>query len=229
MRSQETSGPVGSEVVDDATAPHFVEGLPPAARRVVVVGTGVDDGVRHVIVGKVEAVRLVEGELEHLHPREARASARSFRTSSSIEPRSSAMIGFSPSARRIARKRASPGAGTHRPFSAVGSPGLHLPVGREAPEVVDPDDVCEPEVLAEALDPPAVAVLREDVPAVERVPPELARRAEVVGRHPGDGLGPPVRVHREEAAVRPDVGAAGSDVDRDVPHDPDSRGGSLRA
>ena len=39
---------------------------------VVVVRPGVDDGVRHVVVGKVEAVLAVEGELENLHAREAR-------------------------------------------------------------------------------------------------------------------------------------------------------------
>ena len=64
--------------------------------------------------------------------------------------------------------------------------GRHRPVRGEAPEVVDPETVDEPERAAHAIDPPAVARRGDRVPVVERVAPELSARVEIVGRRAGD-------------------------------------------
>ena len=77
------------------------------------------------------------------------------------------------------------------------------------------------QVGPDALDPPVEAVPLEDVPAVERVPPELPRLAEVVGRDARHAHRVARLVQLEDLGVRPDVGAVGRDVDRDVAEDPD--------
>ena len=56
-------------------------------------------------------------------------------------------------------------------------------------------------------------------PVVERVAPELAGGAEVVGRHAGDGQRPAVVVELEQLLVGPDVGAVEGDEDRHVADD----------
>ncbi len=87
--------------------------------------------------------------------------------------------------------------------------------------MVEPEELRQAQVRPEAFDPPVEAVPLEDVPAVERVAPQLPRRAEVVGRNPRDADGVARLVQLEDLGVRPDVGAVGGDVDRDVAEDPD--------
>ena len=70
--------------------------------------------------------------------------------------------------------------------SRVRVPRRDRPVGDEAAEVVDAREVDELERAPEALDPPAVAGRAVRGPVVERVAPELAVRAERVGRRAGD-------------------------------------------
>ena len=60
------------------------------------------------------------------------------------------------------------------------------PEGGEAAEVVEPGQVEELEVPAQALDPPAIPLSGQRVPVEERVAPVLASRAELVGWSPGD-------------------------------------------
>ena len=60
------------------------------------------------------------------------------------------------------------------------------PVRDEATEVVEAGQVEELEGPAEALDPPVVSLRGVRRPPVERVPPVLAVRVEVVGRCAGD-------------------------------------------
>ena len=87
---------------------------------------------------------------------------------------------------------------------AVSAPGRDRPVAREAAEVVEAEELRQAEVRPDALDPPVEAVLLEDVPAVERVPPELPRLAEVVGRdarRPAPGR-PPRPARRSPGATR---------------------------
>src|SRR2546428_458217 len=94
-----------------------------------------------------------------------------------------------------------------------------LPVGLEPAEVVEADEVHEPERGAEALDPPRVAGPVHLLPAVERVAPELAGGAEVIGRHAGHERRRPVGLELEQLGVRPHVRAVAGHEDRDVAHD----------
>ncbi len=68
-----------------------------------------------------------------------------------------------------------------------------------------------------ALDPPCVPVRRHRVPSVNRIAPQLPRRAEIVGRHPGDHRGP--IANRNSSRLRPHVRAVLRDVDGNVAHD----------
>src|SRR5687767_9680708 len=77
------------------------------------------------------------------------------------------------------------GAWTLHPPSVdrVLSVARYFPVGLETAEVIDANDVIELERRTESLDPPRIAVCSHSFPIVDRVAPELASRAEVVGRH----------------------------------------------
>ena len=149
--------------------------------------------------------------------------SRSASTSGVMTPRSSATIGSSPEGGlRSASKKAAPGPLHPPPVDRGLRVPRHLPVRLEAAEVVEPHEVDEREHGAEAVDPPGVAGARERVPAVERVAPELAGGAEVVGRDAGLEGRPAVGGEVEELRVRPDVGAVVGDEDRDVAHDADA-------
>src|ERR1039458_6661363 len=101
-------------------------------------------------------------------------------------------------------------AGAGRP-AAVDGGGFaagHVPEGLESAEMVDADDVEQSKNGANALDPPAVAVALHLVPTVNRIAPQLAAGAEVIGWHAGLPRRRAVRVEMPEAARPPDVGTA---------------------
>ena len=148
-------------------------------------------------------------------------ASRSASTVGVIRPRSSAMIGTSPSVPRAASKRSAPGPGTQRPLSAVASPaGTSQYASKPRKWSRRTMSTCAERRLA-ARDPPAIAVGRQRGPSVERVAPELAGGAEVVGRHAGDDGRRAALVELEQLRVGPDVGAVVGDEDRDVADDAD--------
>ncbi len=100
--------------------------------------------------------------------------------------------------------------------------GGDRPVGLEAAEVVEADDVIKLAGAADAVDPPVEAALGQHIPAIERVAPALAGGREVVGRHAGDANGLQVLVQLEEIGVNPDVGRIHVDEDGHVAEDADS-------
>ena len=95
------------------------------------------------------------------------------------------------------------------------------PVGLEAAEVVEADDVVELAGAAHAVDPPGEALLGEHIPAIEGVAPALAGGGEVVGRDAGDADGLEVVVEVEELGMDPDVGRIHVDEDGHVAEDAD--------
>ena len=103
------------------------------------------------------------------------------------------------------------------------------PVGLEAAEVVEADDVVEELGAADAVDPPGEARLLEDVPLVEGIAPALAGLREIVGRDTGNADGQEVLVELEELGVRPDVGAVVVDEDGDVANEADVAVGAVCA
>ena len=194
----------------------LAERVPPPAGRVVVVRPRVDDAVLAVRVRPVRVVRkLVEAELEHVHPGEAE-----------LVPQPDDRLGDHAEILGDQRQRAQLGRdgveelaarpGPPRPVLGRVRLGRHGPVGDEAAEVVDAHEVVELERPAEALDPPAVARRAHRRPVVDRVAPALALVGEGVGRDAGDDVGD------EELGMREVVGAVLGDVDREVADQPDA-------
>src|SRR5215213_9354686 len=144
-------------------------------------------------------------------------SSRNATTSGVITPRSSAMIGSSPSVLRIAVKSSFPGASTHWPRSAVLSPPG---ISQHAAKVVHARDVDDCERCAHALDPPFKAVGTHAFPVVERITPELSGAAEVIRWHTGDDDGLAVFVEFELLGVGPNVCRVLRDEDRQIADDP---------
>ena len=107
--------------------------------------------------------------------------------------------------------------------------GRHAPVAHEAAEVVEAHDVDLREDAAHAAHPPRVPVAGHALPVVERVAPELAGGAEVVGRHAGHCRGAAVAVELEEVLVGPHVGAVERHVDGRVADDGDAAPSALGA
>ena len=100
--------------------------------------------------------------------------------------------------------------------------GRDFPEADQSPEMVDPDEVEKAQVVFHPPDPPVEPPVLEDVPAVERVAPELSGRAEVIRRDPGHGGRHLPSVELEYPGVGPHVGAVVIDVDGHVADDPDA-------
>ena len=109
-----------------------------------------------------------------------------------------------------------------RALAGVGRVGGNLPVGVEAAEVVEPDDIVEFEGRPEAGDPPGIAGAGLVLPIVERIAPELAERGEIIRRHAGHRPWPAGGIELKNGAVPPGVGAVQRDKDRHVADDADA-------
>ncbi len=193
-------------------------GREPAAGGVVVVRTRVHDAVRIAVA--VRQVRIMgvaaKSELQHLHPGiTGRAQQCAYLVGDHAQVlgddrHGSAERGVDGAEHLLARPRL-PVA-----LDRAGSVRRHLPGGVEAAEVVDPDQVDPLQQASETLDPPAEAVSGDHLPVVERIAPELAGGAEIVGRDAGHEARRPVRLELEERPMRPDIHAIVGDEDRDV-------------
>ncbi len=100
--------------------------------------------------------------------------------------------------------------------------GGDLPIGLEAAEMIEPDQVHEREQRANTIDPPLKAGLAVRLPLVDGVAPELAGRREVVGRHAGHHLGPPLPIELKQLRVAPDIRRIGRHKDGEVAHQPNA-------
>ena len=82
--------------------------------------------------------------------------------------------------------------------------------------MVDPHNVVHIERRGQPFHPPFVSGLRQIIPVVERIAPELALGSVAVGRAARDLDRRPVGVQHEHLVVGPRVGAVLGDVDRYV-------------
>src|SRR6056297_3631598 len=159
----------------------------PAAGRIVVVRAGVADAVRGHLVRR--EIRVRDGELQHDHPREIVTLAqRLYLGSDDAE-----ILGHDGQLAEFAPYRLEDAvAGAGNPGAVPGRlrPGRYRPVGLEAAEVVDAHHVGEGGCRPQTLHPPAVARSSVLLPVIERVAPQLAVGAEVIGRDAGDGFRP---------------------------------------
>ena len=192
---------------------------PPAEGGVVVVGAGIGDGVRDHAVREIEvAATVCETELEDTHAGHAVVLAEFV----DLLGDDTEIFGDERKiAEDIAETLEEVMAGGFDPLAVDG--GLFVggdgPVGLEAAEVIEADDVVEGEGAANAGDPPVEAVVFEDVPAVEGIAPALAGGGEVVWGDAGDAEGAEVGVELEDAGRRPDVGGVVVNEDGDVAED----------
>src|SRR5207237_9700279 len=127
--------------------------------------------------------------------------------------------------RRRSKRLEQPGSRSRPPAAVLRGllPGGDFPVSGEADEMVEPYGIEPRERLREPLEPPMEARSLERLPIIERVPPALAGRAEVVGRDAGNHRGLALRVEEEQLPVRPDVGAVVGDEDGEVADQPDAQ------
>src|SRR5205085_1241715 len=158
----------------------------PADGCVVVVRACVDDRVADVVVRQVFVGGVgAEGELKYAHAWEVELVAKLDhvgRDEAEVfgDDGERAEFAFD-CLKEFAARREDPMPALRRFISA-----RNLPVGGEASEVVNAYDVNEREHRASALYPPLESVLAHPLPLVNRVAPELARAAEVVGRDSSD-------------------------------------------
>ena len=95
----------------------------------------------------------------------------------------------------------------------------HVPVGLEAPEVVDAHNVVHLKAHAHALDPPGVVILGHGVPVVDWVTPVLSCCGELIGRSARDARRTPVLTDLEELRHCPHLDGIARDIDGHVAHD----------
>ena len=100
--------------------------------------------------------------------------------------------------------------------------GGDFPVGFEASEVVDPDDVDQLEGHFHALSPPDVVVFLVHGPVVDGVAPELAEGGECIRRAACLCRLVSLRIDLEEPWVGPGIHAVACDIDGDIADDLDS-------
>lgn len=192
--------------------------LKPTTRRFVVVGAHVGDGVGNVVVRQVVRVGALKGKLQDLHAREARVVAHVDDTGSE----EAQVLGDDGQRAELFLERLEElEAGTLRPRTVgrIGRGERHLPIGLEAAEVIQADDVVHVEGSANAALPPGEAVGLHGVPVVDGVAPVLAGGRELVGRRAGDAHGIAGGVDLKELRCRPHLDGVARDINGQVADD----------
>ena len=182
----------------------------------------VGHGICDVVVRKVEGVSLgVKAKLQDLHAREARVLAHGddlWRHEAQVLRNDGQL------AQMLCHGIEDVSAGTlgPAPKARVRRAKGHGPVGLEATEVVDAQDVVELEACTQALDPPGKAILSHACPVVDGVAPVLTGRGELVGRRSGNARGVARGVNAEELGRGPHLHGVARHVDGDVSNDKDA-------
>ncbi len=69
------------------------------------------------------------------------------------------------------------------------------------------------------VQPPAIAVASQRVPSIDRIAPQLARRAEIIRRNARHSSRISASVQVKVLRIGPDIGAIVSDINRQIAHD----------
>lgn len=192
--------------------------LKPTARRLVVVGAHIGDGVGDVVMRQVVRVGALKGKLQDLHAGEARVVAHV----DDAGGEEAQVLGDDGQRAELFLERLEElEAGTLRPRTVgrIGRGERHLPIGLEAAEVIQADDVVHVEGGANAALPPGEAVGLHGVPVVDGVAPVLAGGRELVGRRAGDAHGIAGGVDLKELRRRPHLDGVTRDIDGQVADD----------
>src|ERR1700757_2514125 len=99
------------------------------------------------------------------------------------------------------------GARTLYPLSRLGAccAGGNVPSGREAAEVIQPNRIYVGEQGTYSIDRPAITRRTQRVPVVNRIPPQLSLRAEIVRRNACQEARPAILIKQEQFGVSPDI------------------------
>ena len=114
--------------------------------------------------------------------------------------------------------------GADLPLAAAGRRAARRdgPVGVEAAEVVDSEQIVDAQRVPHPLDPPSIAGLAVVGPVVQRIAPELAVGGKVIRRAAGHTGKAAVGVQLEQRAAHPSVHGVRRDVDGDIAEDLDA-------
>ena len=102
-----------------------------------------------------------------------------------------------------------------------GFAGRNLPVRLKAPEMIEAHHIEQGERGSEAVDPPFVTGGGQQVPAINRISPELSGGAEIIRRNAGNYGRAAQIVEIEKFGVGPDVRAIVRNINGDVAHEAD--------
>lgn len=194
--------------------------LKPAACRLVVVSAHVGDGVGNVVVRQVVRVGALKGKLQDLHAGEARVVAHI----DDAGGEEAQVLGDDGQRAELFLERLEElEAGTLRPRTVgrIRRGERHLPIGLEAAEVIQADDVVHVEGGANAALPPGETVGFHGVPVVDGISPVLAGGRELVGRRAGDTYGITGGVDLKELGCGPHLDGVARDIDGQVADDED--------
>src|ERR1051325_451202 len=180
--------------------------LEPADGRVVIMCAGVDDDVAMIVVREVVVVWVAaESELQNTHAGKTEIIAQRF----NVGRDDAEVFGDDGQfAESLTDGREEFPARRFDPAPALGClvAARYLPAGGEAAKVIYAKNVDGLKRGGDTRYPPAKTVGTHALPVVQRIPPELARRAEVIGRHARNHQGHAPLIQLELFRVCPHVG-----------------------
>src|SRR5207248_8840838 len=97
------------------------------------------------------------------------------------------------------------------------------PIRFKSTKVIEARHIEQLERGAKPIDPPPIAALRQQIPSINRISPELAGGTEIVRRHTRNRSGISILVQLKQLAMTPHIRAVMRHIDRDVPHNADAQ------
>ena len=184
------------------------------------MGSGVADAVAGIeLMGQESTLAALKGELQNPHSGEVKLVAKRYhfgRNQAQILCENGKIVAqlFLDGQKQIRARSLFPLAG-------YGCLSVHrnLPIGLEAPEMVDAHIIHLVKLMLYPVDPPTVALFFMFLPVVERIAPLLAGSAEIVGRNACHCGRITLGIHLEQLPVGPYVGAVGGYEDGNIAYD----------
>jgi hypothetical protein len=88
--------------------------------------------------------------------------------------------------------------------------------------MVQADHINHAQRCPKPVNPPGISCLSQDLPTIKRVPPQLARRAEIIGRDSGHNPRPSVILELKQLWMGPHIGTVVGHKDRDIAENADA-------
>ena len=192
--------------------------LKPSADCIIVMSAGVDEKILFIGVGQIRMHRMVLSKSKHedLHPGKSEMvhDLSDIRRNHTEIFRNNRKVGkiFIQGIQKIFRRSLHPPP-VDRCLLACGD----FPVGEEAPEMVNSQDIKKLKVMVDPFSPPPVATFFENTPTINRVTPQLPCLTEIVRRNTRDKGRSFFRVELEQVGICPDVCTIKAYVDREIP------------